>query len=129
MWRYEMKRILTLLTITAVVLALGAGAAMAGGVKVKVKPPTKKFIYVATAKNLRGALYIGHGPSASHAAEMAIVKCSQDSVIPMTCEVCKMRQEPVTGPLAKAPVKTRGKHISKIPGPVPPAIPWRKPMP
>jgi hypothetical protein len=123
-----MKRILTL-TILAVVIAIfTAGAVMAGGVKVKVAPPPEKFIYVATAKNLRGALYIGHGPTASHAAEMAIVKCSQDSVIPMTCEVCKMRKEPVTGPLAKAPAKMMKKYSKTIPGPEPPAFPWRKPM-
>lgn len=54
------------------------------------------WIYVATAKNVRGALYLGAGPTPSHAAEAAIVKCSQESIIPMTCKVCRMRKEPLT---------------------------------
>ena len=36
-------------------------------------------VYVATSKNLRGALYLGVGPTPGHASEMALVKCSQDS--------------------------------------------------
>ena len=42
---------------------------------------------MATAKNARGALYQGFGPTPGHASEMAIVKCSQDSFIPPSCKV------------------------------------------
>ncbi len=64
------------------------------------------LIFVATAKNLRGALYLGAGPTPKHAAEIAIVKCSQDTVIPSTCKVCRMRQEMIPDePLKKTKVR------------------------
>ena len=36
--------------------------------------PSNAGMFVATAKNFRGALYQGFGPTPGHAAEMAIVK-------------------------------------------------------
>ena len=62
-------------------------------------------MFVATAKNLRGALYQGYGPTPGHASEMAIVKCSQDSFIPPTCRVICVRME--MPPMAMAPAKVR----------------------
>jgi len=48
-------------------------------------------MFVATAKNLRGALYQGFGPTPGHASEMALVKCTQDTFIPPTCRVIAVR--------------------------------------
>jgi hypothetical protein len=58
-------------------------------------------VFVATAKNLRGALYLGVGPTPVHASELAIVKCSQDSFVPATCKVVAMRKEIVPKRLKK----------------------------
>lgn len=64
-------------------------------------------LFVATAKNLRGAMYLGAGPTPQHASEQALVKCSQDSFVPPSCRVICVRME--------AP-------------PCPPPAPMRKPM-
>ncbi len=72
------------------------------------------WIFVATAKNVRGALYLGAGPTPSHAAEIAIVKCSQDSFLPASCKICRMRKEivPTKGPVKKyRPMKRYGKVV------------------
>ncbi|MBM4327803.1 MAG: hypothetical protein FJ118_11645 [Deltaproteobacteria bacterium] len=50
-------------------------------------------LFVATAKNFRGALYLGYGPTPTHASEQAVVKCSQDSFIPPSCKVVCVRAE------------------------------------
>jgi hypothetical protein len=50
-------------------------------------------MFVATAKNLRGALYLGYGPTPGHASEAALVRCSQDSFLPPTCKVICVRME------------------------------------
>ena len=50
-------------------------------------------VFVATAKNLRGAIYLGMGPTPYHASEIAISKCSQNSVIPCSCKVLCVRME------------------------------------
>jgi len=67
--------------------------------------------FVATAQNFRGALYQGFGPTPSHASEMAIVKCSQDSFAPRSCQVMWVRMEcppPVCAPPMRKPMsKTR----------------------
>ncbi|MGB6066241.1 MAG: hypothetical protein WBG50_15680 [Desulfomonilaceae bacterium] len=84
-------------------------------------------LFVATAKNARGALYQGFGPSPGCASEMAIVKCSQDSFIPPSCRVVCVRMEcppPVCLPPMHRPIhKTR---ISKV---GPPGYAWGRPMP
>jgi hypothetical protein len=71
-------------------------------------------VFVATAKNLRGALYLGYGPTPCHASEMAMVKCSQDSFIPPSCRVLCVRMEcppPVcASPMAMLPPP---RHIRK----------------
>jgi hypothetical protein len=72
-------------------------------------------MFVATAKNLRGALYLGYGPTPKHASEQAIVKCSQDSVIPRTCKVTCIRSEcpPPPPPCKVPPCKVPTKMIKK----------------
>jgi hypothetical protein len=73
-------------------------------------------IFVATAKNARGALYLGYGPNPQCATEKAIEKCSQDSWIPRTCHVVCVRCEMVPDrPIAMAP------HPQKI-------KPYNRPM-
>ncbi len=69
-------------------------------------------LFVATAKNLRGALYLGYGPTPKLASEQAVVKCSQDSLIPPTCKVVCVRAEcakpPCLGPQpTKMPTKVK----------------------
>ncbi len=68
-------------------------------------------VFVATAKNMRGALYQGFGPTPGHATEMAIVKCSQDSFVPPSCKIVAVRMEcppPVCAPpIRKSISKTR----------------------
>lgn len=49
--------------------------------------------FVAMARNLRGALYMGYGPSPYHASEMALAKCTQDSFFPLKCRVVNVRME------------------------------------
>ncbi len=69
-----------------------------------VIPGNSDALFVATAQNLRGALYQGIGPSAGHASEMAVVKCSQDSFAPRSCRVISVRMEcppPVCAPPRK----------------------------
>lgn len=66
-------------------------------------------VFVATAKNFRGALYQGFGPTPGHASEMAVVKCSQDSFIPPSCKVVSVRME-CPPPVCAPPVR---KSISK----------------
>lgn len=125
-----MNRVSTSLIAAILILALACPAVMAGGPLVRKKPKVvKDFIFVATAKNFRGALYIGYGPTAAHAAEMAIVKCSQDSVIPMSCEVCKMRKELASGDGVALPPMAKKKYSKTSKLPEPPGFPWRKPMP
>jgi hypothetical protein len=82
-------------------------------------------VFVATAKNLRGALYQGVGPTPAHASEMAIVKCSQDSFIPPSCKVVLVRMDcppPCPPPLRKPISKARM-------GKVHPAGYYGRPMP
>jgi len=66
-----------------------------------VVPESSEALFVATAKNFRGALYQGIGPTPGHATEMAVVKCSQDSFAPRSCRVIAVRMEcppPVCAP-------------------------------
>ncbi|MEJ2718503.1 MAG: hypothetical protein P8182_15440, partial [Deltaproteobacteria bacterium] len=64
-------------------------------------------VFVATAKNLRGAIYLGVGPTPYHASEMAISKCSQNSVIPPTCRVLCVRMEcpPAPPPMVRKSIR------------------------
>lgn len=80
-WRYDMSRKLSVTVACGVLLALVASTAFAGP------------LFVATAKNLRGAIYLGHGPSPHIASEQAIAKCSQNSFIPATCKILCVRAE------------------------------------
>ncbi len=50
-------------------------------------------MFIATARNLRGALFVGYGPSPYHASEMAMAKCSQHSWLPFKCRVLGVRME------------------------------------
>jgi len=83
-------------------------------------------VFVATAKNLRGALYQGVGPTPGHASEMAMIKCSQDSFIPPACRVLCVRMEcppPVCAPpmaMMPPPPPVRKTRVSKThPAPYP----------
>jgi hypothetical protein len=95
-----MKR--TLLALVGVVIALA------------LTVPSHAGFFVATAKNLRGALYQGVGPTPQHASEQAIIRCSQDSFIPPSCRVVCVRMEVPPAPLLGPPVytgaDTRGVH-------------------
>ncbi|MDQ7784232.1 MAG: hypothetical protein RDU20_15210 [Desulfomonilaceae bacterium] len=87
-------------------------------------------MFVATAKNLRGALYQGFGPTPGHASEMAVVKCSQDSFIPPSCKVVCVRMEmpPVAyAPKVRKPV-AKSRPFMKSGGP-PPPYSWGRPHP
>ncbi|MFH0822282.1 MAG: hypothetical protein V2B18_05980 [Pseudomonadota bacterium] len=65
-------------------------------------------LFVATAQNLRGALYLGYGPSPQHASEQALVKCSQDAFIPPSCRVMSVRMDcPPPPPAACYPTKVK----------------------
>ncbi len=80
-------------------------------------------VFVATAKNLRGALYMGFGPTPGHASEMAMVKCSQNSFAPGTCKVLCIRMEcpPVAFvPPPPMPAVRKTKVSRSYPGPRPP---------
>ena len=73
-------------------------------------PSNSDALFVATAKNFRGALYQGIGPTPCHASEMAVVKCSQDSFAPRSCRVISVRMEcppPVCAPTRKSIKKSR----------------------
>ena len=80
--------------------------------------------FVATAKNARGALYTGVGPTPNHACENAVVKCSQDSFIPPSCKVMAVRME--CPPPMCAPPRKVVRKMSKV---YPPAYPMGRPMP
>ncbi len=88
-----MKKKLIVVLAGCVLLTLMAATAFAGP------------MFVATAKNLRGAMYLGYGPSPHHASEMAIAKCSQNSVLPPTCRVTCVRME--APPPCPPPMKMR----------------------
>jgi hypothetical protein len=84
-------------------------------------------VFVATAKNARGALYQGFGPTPGHASEMAVVKCSQDSFIPPSCKVVSCRLDcppPVCLPPMKRPIRK-----AKVSRAVPAGYSWGRPMP
>jgi hypothetical protein len=81
-------------------------------------------VFVATAKNARGALYTGFGPTPNHACEMAIVKCSQDSFIPPSCKVMAVRLD--CPPPMCAPPRKVARNMSKV---YPPVYPMGRPMP
>ena len=84
-------------------------------------------MFVATAKNARGALYQGFGPTPGHASEMAIVKCSQDSFIPPSCKVVCVRMDcppPVCLPPMRQPIRK-----TKVSRAYPAGYSWGRPMP
>ncbi len=81
-------------------------------------------VFVATAKNFRGALYVGFGPTPGHACEAAVVKCSQDSFIPPSCKVVSVRAE--CPPPCPPPRKMVRKSSMKA---YPPMYPMGRPMP
>jgi len=83
-------------------------------------------LFVATAKNFRGALYQGVGPTPAHATEAAIIRCSQDSFIPPSCKVVGVRMDcppPVCAPPMRKPISK-----ARV-GKVYPAGYWGRPMP
>jgi hypothetical protein len=106
-----MKKRFVVLVLGIGIVFLGASLSQAGG------------MFVATAKNLRGALYQGFGPSPAHATEQALVKCSQDSFIPPSCRVVCVRLEcpppMVQGPppLRKPIRKTMSQAYPGVPAP------------
>ena len=80
--------------------------------------PSNAGMFVATAKNFRGALYQGFGPTPGHAAEMAIVKCSQDSFVPPSCRVMCVRMEVppvVCAPPVRKPIRKSMRHTRNYP--------------
>jgi hypothetical protein len=81
-------------------------------------------VFVATAKNLRGGLYMGFGPTPGHASEMAMVKCSQNSFMPRSCKVMCIRMEcppPVAFmPPPPMPAVRKTKVSNSYPAPPPP---------
>jgi hypothetical protein len=81
-------------------------------------------VFVATAKNARGALYTGYGPTPNHACENAIVKCSQDSFIPPSCKVMAVRLD--CPPPMCAPPRKVARQMTKV---YPPVYPMGRPMP
>jgi len=81
--------------------------------------------FVATAKNARGALYQGVGPTPGHASEAAVVKCSQDSFIPPSCKVVGVRAE-CPPPMCPPPVRRPISKAKVYPGP---GYPVGRPMP
>ncbi|MFA6223721.1 MAG: hypothetical protein WC647_15535 [Desulfomonilaceae bacterium] len=92
-----------------------------------VVPESSEALFVATAKNFRGALYQGIGPTPGHATEMAVVKCSQDSFAPRSCRVLSVRMEcppPVCAPPRKMIRKSR---YSCAPAPAPVCSPMVRP--
>jgi hypothetical protein len=85
-------------------------------------------MFVATAKNIRGALYQGVGPTPNHATEMAMVKCSQDSFIPPSCKVVAVRMEcppPVCAPPMAIRKTIQKARVEAYPMP----YPMGRPMP
>lgn len=107
----------TLVVLVGVMLAVSLCTASYGG------------FFVATAKNMRGAMYQGVGPTPGHASEQAIVKCSQDSFIPPSCRVVCVRMEapPMPPPaLMRKPVKVYKKSARPYPSG---GYPWGAPRP
>ncbi len=76
-----MKSMIKLVVVCLAVVMLTAATAQAAP------------MFVATAKNLRGAIYMGYGPTPGHASEQALVSCSQNSFLPPTCKVICVRME------------------------------------
>jgi hypothetical protein len=70
-------------------------------------------IFIATAKNFRGALYQGVGPTPVHASEAAVIKCSQDSFVPPSCRVVSVRME-CPPPLCPPRKVVRKAQVSKV---------------
>lgn len=109
---------------TLIVLCVGILAVLLAA------PASDAGMFVATAKNMRGALYQGYGPTPGHASEMAVVKCSQDSFIPPSCRVVCVRME--MPPMAYAPQMRKpiqkSRHYSKSSG-YPRPYPWGSPQP
>jgi hypothetical protein len=98
---------------------------VAGFVLVAILAATSQAgVFVATAKNARGALYTGYGPTPNHACENAIVKCSQDSFIPPSCKVMAVRLD--CPPPMCAPPRKVARQMSKV---YPPVCPMGRPMP
>jgi len=93
-------------------------------------PSSDAGMFVATAKNLRGALYQGYGPTPGHASEMAVVKCSQDSFIPPSCKVVCVRMEmpPVAyAPPMRKPIMKSRRYMKTTSHPQP--YSWGRPQP
>ncbi|MCA1961830.1 MAG: hypothetical protein LDL33_13675 [Desulfomonile sp.] len=71
-------------------------------------------MFVATAKNFRGAIFLGYGPTPQHATEAAVSNCTQHSFLPPSCRVINVRMEcppppPCPPPgISKVPPKYRG---------------------
>ncbi|MFC1834972.1 hypothetical protein ACFL2Q_09580 [Thermodesulfobacteriota bacterium] len=90
-------------------------------------------VFVATAKNFRGAMYLGYGPTPQHASEQAIVKCSQNSFIACTCRVVCMRMDappvPCGLPIAKVRKRPRRAKMVKYSRPYPAPYPARAKRP
>ncbi len=84
-------------------------------------------MFVATTKNMRGALYQGVGPTPGHATEMAMVKCSQDSFVPPSCRVVAVRMD-CPPPMCAQPMPMR-KPIRKTVAGHHGAYPIGRPMP
>jgi hypothetical protein len=97
---------------------------VAGFMVMLLAATTQAGMFVATAKNARGALYLGYGPTPNHACENAIVKCSQDSFIPPSCKVMAVRME--CPPPMCAPPRKIHRKMSKV---YPPVYPMGRPMP
>lgn len=89
-------------------------------------------MFVATARNFRGAMYQGIGPTPAHACENAMIKCSQDSFVPPSCKVVAVRMEcPPPACFVPPPVPPMRRQIQKshMPRPNYPAgYSWGRPM-
>lgn len=86
--------------------------------------------FVATAKNLRGAMYQGVGPTPQHASEQAMVRCSQDSFIPPSCRVVCVRMEAPPAPLLPpVPMRKPVKMYRKSAPAHPAGYSWGAPRP
>lgn len=80
-------------------------------------------LFVATAQNFRGALYLGYGPSPCAATEAAVAKCSQDSFFTRSCKVVGVRMEcppPPPMPAMYPPIQKAKPKVSQPYGPPPP---------
>ncbi len=99
-------------------------------------------MFVATAKNFRGAMYMGCGPSPCAATQAAVAKCCQDSFFARSCKVLCVRMEmpppPPPMPAMYKPIRKAKPQISQPfnPGPLgqpynpgpPPPYQWGRPM-